>query len=89
MCGIVGKLNLSGEAIAPEAIDRMTALLAHRGPDDQGTFLDGALGLGARRLAILDLSSAGRQPLSNEDGTLWVVFNGEIYNFREWHRELA
>ena len=88
MCGIVGRLNLSGEAIAAEAIDRMTGLLAHRGPDDQGTFVDGALGMGARRLAILDLSPAGRQPLSNEDGCLWVVFNGEIYNFRELKHKL-
>ncbi|MEE9521317.1 MAG: asparagine synthase (glutamine-hydrolyzing), partial [candidate division NC10 bacterium] len=88
MCGIVGKLNLTGEAVSPEAINRMSGLLAHRGPDDQGTFLDGALGLGARRLAILDLSSAGRQPLSNEDGSLWVVFNGEIYNFRQLKGEL-
>ena len=83
MCGIAGKLNLTGEPVAPETIGRMAGLLAHRGPDDQGIFLDGSLGLGARRLSILDLSSAGRQPLSNEDGSLWVVFNGEIYNFLE------
>ena len=88
MCGIVGKLNLTEEPIVPEAMDRMTSLLAHRGPDDHGTFLDGALGLGARRLAILDLSSAGSQPLSNEDESIWVVFNGEIYNFRELKGEL-
>ncbi len=88
MCGIVGKLNLSGEPVEPEALERMAGLLAHRGPDDQGVFLDQGLGLGARRLAILDLSPAGRQPLPNEDGSVWVVFNGEIYNFLELKREL-
>ncbi len=88
MCGIVGKLNLNGEPVAREAIGGMAGLLAHRGPDDQGILLDGSLGLGARRLAILDLSSAGRQPLPNEDGSVWVVFNGEIYNFLELKGEL-
>ena len=88
MCGIAGKLNLSGEPVAAEVIGRMAGLLAHRGPDDQGILLDGSLGLGARRLAILDLSSAGRQPLANEDGSVWVVFNGEIYNFLDLRGEL-
>jgi len=88
MCGIVGKLNLNGEPATPAAIERMAGLLAHRGPDDQGTFLDGSLGLGARRLAILDLSPAGRQPLPNEDESVWVVFNGEIYNFPELRQTL-
>src|SRR6478609_11297147 len=66
----------------------MAATLAHRGPDSEGTFIDGAVGLAARRLAIIDLDS-GDQPISNEDGTVTVVQNGEIYNFRELTRELA
>ncbi|MBI4611291.1 MAG: asparagine synthase (glutamine-hydrolyzing) [Candidatus Rokubacteria bacterium] len=88
MCGIAGKLNLGGEPVEPEALERMARLLAHRGPDDQSVLLDGGLGLAARRLAILDLSPAGQQPLANEDGSIWVVFNGEIYNFPELRAEL-
>ena len=60
----------------------MNAVLAHRGPDDAGIRCDGQIGLAHRRLSIIDLSPAGHQPMSNEDGTIWIVFNGEIYNFQ-------
>ncbi len=66
----------------------MTETLAHRGPDAEGHHLDGPVALGHRRLSIIDLSEAARQPMTNEDGTLWIVFNGEIYNFRELRRDL-
>ena len=66
----------------------MAGTLAHRGPDDQGVFVDGGVGLGSRRLAIIDTSDAGHQPLSNEEGDIWVAFNGEVYNFVELRTEL-
>ena len=81
MCGIVGAAwTDGGRALAPEALGAMMARIVHRGPDDAGTYRDGHAALGFRRLSIVDLSG-GHQPLSNEDGTVWVVFNGEIYNF--------
>jgi asparagine synthase (glutamine-hydrolysing) len=84
MCGICGKVNRDPDAPMDEgAIRRMAGLLAHRGPDGEGVFVKDHVGLGHRRLAIIDLSPAGRQPMSNEDGSIWIVFNGEIYNFRE------
>lgn len=81
MCGICG---YAGDH-RPELLDAMIAAMPHRGPDGHGTWHDGAagVGLGHRRLSIIDLSEAGRQPMSNEDGTVWVSFNGEIYNFQE------
>lgn len=82
MCGIVGKLNIDSSPVAENLIRRMCALTIHRGPDDEGIYLDGALGLGMRRLSIIDVTG-GRQPMSNEDGTVWIVCNGEIYNFPE------
>ncbi|MCH8807934.1 MAG: asparagine synthase (glutamine-hydrolyzing) [Planctomycetes bacterium] len=90
MCGIAGILNLSPEAtIERDALRTMAAQLVHRGPDDEGVFVDqrGRCGLAFRRLAIIDIAG-GHQPLCNEDGTVWVVFNGEIYNFRELRAEL-
>jgi asparagine synthase (glutamine-hydrolysing) len=89
MCGIAGVLRFDGAAAGPELLRRMTDVLAHRGPDGEGTYLSGPLGLGHRRLAIIDLSTAGRQPMANEDGSVWVTFNGEIYNFAEIRRTLA
>lgn len=65
----------------------MTNILIHRGPDDWGIFTDNNIGLGMRRLSIIDLSS-GKQPIHNEDNTIWVVFNGEIYNYRELREKL-
>ena len=83
MCGICGKLNFDRDAgVNPALVRRMLDTIQHRGPDDQGIYTAGQVGLGHRRLSIIDLNS-GHQPLSNEDGTIWIVFNGEIYNYRE------
>jgi len=83
MCGICGKLNFDKEAaVAPALIRAMLDAIRHRGPDDEGTYSAPGIGLGHRRLSIIDLNS-GHQPISNEDCTVWIVFNGEIYNYRE------
>jgi asparagine synthase (glutamine-hydrolysing) len=89
MCGICGALQLGPEKapVEPALIERMTAVLAHRGPDDSGTYLNGRVGLGHRRLSVIDLSRNGRQPMCNEDGSVWVVFNGEIYNFADLKKQ--
>jgi asparagine synthase (glutamine-hydrolysing) len=82
MCGISGKLYFNRERpVEPEVLERMNTALSHRGPDDAGVHCDGPVGLTHRRLSIIDLSPAGHQPMANEDGTVWIVFNGEIYNF--------
>jgi asparagine synthase (glutamine-hydrolysing) len=90
MCGIAGFYSLAGPIGREhaEATRRVTSRLAHRGPDDSGFFEDGAVILGHRRLSILDLSPGGHQPMSNEDATVWIAFNGEIYNFLELRRTL-
>ena len=88
MCGIAGKLNFDGgRPIDRERLEAMTSVVAHRGPDAAGYFVGPGIGLGHRRLSIIDLST-GDQPLSNEDGSVWVIFNGEIYNFAEIRVEL-
>jgi len=88
MCGICGKLVFDGEAAVPIPLLReMAGSIRHRGPDDEGYHAAGPIGLGFRRLSIIDLST-GHQPLSNEDGTVWIVFNGEIYNFQELRADL-
>ncbi|PWG62682.1 XrtA/PEP-CTERM system amidotransferase [Sediminicurvatus halobius] len=88
MCGIAGIFDPRGRQAADAAVlDRMTDSLAHRGPDDRGTWIDGPVGLGHRRLSIIDLA-AGHQPLFNEDGRVAIVFNGEIYNFQPLMEEL-
>src|SRR5437763_8005134 len=89
MCGITGVVNCGDR----EVLARMTHIQAHRGPNDSGiwdrTFPDGSyVGLGSRRLAILDLSADGHMPMCNEDRTLWITYNGEIYNFRALRAEL-
>ncbi|HIC90657.1 MAG TPA: asparagine synthetase B, partial [Syntrophaceae bacterium] len=76
MCGICGWLNFDGRPVQKEAIERMCRRMVHRGPDDEGYYIKDALGLGHRRLAIIDLSPAGHQPMSNRDGTVWIVYNG-------------
>ncbi len=83
MCGICGKLAFgTNETVSPELITAMADTIRHRGPDDEGYYVSGPVGLGFRRLSIIDLKS-GHQPLSNEDESVWIVFNGEIYNYQE------
>ncbi|HEV3122103.1 MAG TPA: asparagine synthase (glutamine-hydrolyzing), partial [Isosphaeraceae bacterium] len=79
MCGIAGFVNRAGECADRDILTRMTATLVHRGPDGEGMHLDGPAGLGHRRLSIIDLAG-GAQPMANEDGTVWVSYNGELYN---------
>jgi asparagine synthase (glutamine-hydrolysing) len=80
MCGITGIMQFKdGARVEPETLRQMCAAMVHRGPDDEGIYTAGSVGLGMRRLSIVDLAT-GHQPLSNEDGTVWIVFNGEIYN---------
>lgn len=88
MCGIAGIYNLSDEPVEPELVRRMSDLIKHRGPDDSGFMNDGRVGLGHRRLSIIDLSPRGRNPMSNEDETVWLIFNGEIYNYRDFRSGL-
>ena len=87
MCGIAGILDAQGRVVEEFLVRRLCEALGHRGPDGEGYHTDGPVSLGHRRLAILDLAG-GRQPMSNEDGTVWVTFNGEIYNFAELRRRL-
>ena len=89
MCGISGKLYFDfSRPDETDILERMNAVLAHRGPDDTGIYCDGQIGLAHRRLSIIDLSPAGHQPMSNEDATVWIVLNGEIYNFQSLRPDL-
>ncbi len=88
MCGICGKVEFSGEVVERDLIGRMNGVLAHRGPDGEGVYVAPGIGLGQRRLAIIDLDARAIAPMPNEDGSVWVTFNGEIYNFRELRSEL-
>ncbi|MGH7378353.1 MAG: asparagine synthetase B family protein, partial [Candidatus Methylomirabilales bacterium] len=89
MCGIAGRVNFrSGAPVDAALIQRMCDLLAHRGPDGAGIHVDGPVGLGHRRLAIIDLSPAARQPMASDDARLWITYNGEVYNFRELRADL-
>lgn len=89
MCGIAGKIKFKqGHSVAKEEITAMTNAIHHRGPDDTGIFIDKNLGLGHCRLSIIDLSSAGHQPMCAADEKTWITFNGEIYNFLELRNEL-
>jgi asparagine synthase (glutamine-hydrolysing) len=89
MCGICGVLNLGGvDTVEESLVQQMVSIQQHRGPDDQGIFCEPGVGLGFCRLAIIDLTPAGHQPMSNEDKTVWLVFNGEIYNYRDLVPEL-
>jgi len=86
MCGIAGAVTTSNtHSIHPhvDLVRRMCDIMSHRGPDADGFWSDEHAVLGHRRLAIIDLTEAGRQPMTNEDGSLWITFNGEIYNFHE------
>ncbi len=89
MCGIVGYLDFDGKPAQSKIVEAMAQTLEHRGPDGQGIHIDGPVGLGHRRLSIIDLSSAGTQPMPSYDRTLWVTFNGEIYNFLEIRQDLV
>ena len=88
MCGIAGILNACGKPVDLVHVKAMTDAIAHRGPDGEGQFVDGPLGLGHRRLAILDLSPAGHQPMTSGDSRYTISYNGELYNFRELRTEL-
>src|SRR5512139_3193285 len=87
MCGIVGLCHSSGNDWVDRIMLRqMRDALRHRGPDDAGDFVSGSVALGHRRLSIIDVAG-GHQPLGNEDGSIWIVYNGEVYNFEELQRE--
>ena len=88
MCGIAGIFHRDGAPASPVLLRRMTDAVKHRGPDGEGYYLDGNLGLGHRRLAIIDLSNAGHQPMATEDGRYVISYNGEVYNFNELRIEL-
>jgi asparagine synthase (glutamine-hydrolysing) len=88
MCGICGIYYRSGETPTEDAILKMMDTMIDRGPDDSGTYIAPRIGLGPRRLSIIDLSESGRQPMPNEDKTVWLVFNGEIYNFLDLRKIL-
>jgi asparagine synthase (glutamine-hydrolysing) len=88
MCGIAGLFHTDGAPVSSVILKKMTDAIAHRGPDGEGHFVDGGLGLGHRRLSIIDLSSAGHQPMASEDGRYVIAYNGEVYNFNELRIEL-
>src|ERR1043166_700890 len=89
MCGISGIYNLgTDKVIERELAEKMRDSMAHRGPDGSGLFLDNRIALGHRRLSIIDLSENGKQPFESADGRYVLVFNGEIYNYREFYSEL-
>ncbi len=88
MCGICGKMFIAADRqVDPTLIEKMCDVMSHRGPDDHGIYVSRGVGLGHRRLSIIDLQT-GKQPISNEHGNIWVVFNGEIYNYRDLRVEL-
>jgi len=88
MCGITGLINRNGEAVSPVILKQMTDAIAHRGPDGEGHWIEGNVGLGHRRLAIIDLSPAGHQPMISADHRWVLSYNGEIYNYRELRTDL-
>lgn len=83
MCGIVGQLNFDNEPVSPKLVKRMTDVISHRGPDAEGQWIEGSIGFGHRRLSILDLTTAGNQPMISSDNRYVITYNGEIYNFKE------
>ena len=88
MCGIAGILHYNNQPVAHSHIKAMTDILYHRGPDGEGHYIDRFLGLGHRRLAIIDLSPAGHQPMQTADGHFVMTYNGELYNYKEIRSEL-
>jgi asparagine synthase (glutamine-hydrolysing) len=89
VCGIAGALHHDGSEVMSARLKAAATAIAHRGPDDEGVYVDGSVGLAHRRLSIIDLSEAGRGPMPNEDRTVWLTYNGEIYNYRELRRLLV
>ncbi len=89
MCGICGKLyHALDRKVEETLIEKMSSVLTHRGPDDEGVYIKGNVGLAHKRLSIIDITPAGHQPMSNEDGSIWIVFNGEIYNYLDLREKL-
>src|ERR671916_116136 len=88
MCGITGVFNVDGRPVSVANLRRMTDVVRHRGPDGEGFWTNSFVGLGHRRLAIIDLSPLGHQPMQTEDGAVTITYNGEIYNFPELRTEL-
>ena len=88
MCGIAGYLGFDGQAASPTLLKRMGEAIAHRGPDGEGQYIDGPCGLAHRRLAIIDLSPGGHQPMATEDGRYVISYNGEVFNYQELRIEL-
>jgi len=89
MCGIVGILDLNGNAVSPRELESLRDELSHRGPDDAGIHIDRYVGLGNRRLAVIDISSRAHQPMSDAVGELWLTWNGELYNYQELRKQLT
>lgn len=89
MCGIAGMLHLDGQPISPSSLKVMTDAISHRGPDGEGHWIDGPVGIGHRRLAIVDLSEMGKQPMVSKTGRFVMSYNGEIYNFKELRSKLV
>ncbi|MGD8777269.1 MAG: hypothetical protein PVF44_18310, partial [Syntrophobacterales bacterium] len=88
MCGICGQVNIdASRPVDRVVLEGMNSVIRHRGPDSDGYYVKDNIGLAVRRLAVIDLVT-GDQPISNEDGTIWIVFNGEIYNYRELRQQL-
>jgi len=88
MCGIAGIFHINGQPVSVVSLRRMTDAIAHRGPDGEGFYTDSFIGLGHRRLAIIDLSPAGHQPMITGDGKFVIAYNGEVYNFQDLRLEL-
>ena len=88
MCGIAGFINLNNSPASPVYLKRMTDSIAHRGPDGEGHFVDGAVGIGHRRLAIIDLSPAASQPMTESENRYVISYNGEVYNYKTLRSEL-
>jgi asparagine synthase (glutamine-hydrolysing) len=88
MCGLAGIFNLDATPAAAVVLERMTEVIAHRGPDGHGVFVDRAFALGHRRLAVIDPTPRGRQPMQTRDGRYVLAYNGEVYNFRELRAQL-
>ena len=88
MCGIAGFINLNGEIVNKKILKNMTKIISHRGPDGEGIYIDKNIGLGHRRLSIIDISNKGHQPMSDYSNEIVISYNGEIYNFKEIKKEL-